>query len=1121
MTTPGQHKPAKHFIAISLTLFILCASTALWAQGVTTAGINGLVTSSDGEGLVGANVVALHRPTGTLYGTAVRTGGVFTIANMKVGGPYTVVVSFIGYKPNKADNLYLYLGQNLRLDFQLVEKAVDLDAIEVVAERDNVLNANRTGAATFITTDQVKELPSIERSTRDLIRLDPRNDGNYSFAGRNWLFNNISLDGSYFNNPFGLDDPAPGGQTNAEPVPFDAIEQVQVSVAPFDVRQSGFTGANINTVTKSGTNQYRGSLYSYFRNDGLLGNDVRGREVIARPDLSFNQSGFTFSGPLVRNKVFFFINGELERTDLPGSNFVANRSGGVGFGESRARADTLSLIRQRMIDVYDYDPGAFEGFVHETNNNKLLLKLDWNLNSRNNLTFRYNLLDAKRELPPHPFVLSAFRSGRGPNEQSLPFQKSGYEINNDLHSFAVELNSRGSRFANRFFFSYNRFRDFRDPFSQPFPTIEIAENGRTYTTLGHEPFSIHNILDQDVFQFTNNLSLFRGKHAITLGANFEIFSFFNSFNLFRFGLFHLNDEIGGTTFDSLAEFFARTNPGPDGLPNTADDPADFFDFNSLVTPANQPFKGEDIRVGQLSIYAQDEVLASEKFNLTYGLRIDFPMYFTDAVDNPFSRELELLDDEDLTENVDQSDLPGAQPLFSPRIGFNWNVTGDRSTQLRGGTGIFTGRVPFVWIGNVISNPGDNPNLYDPAEDPDLVPGATGLRFADVPESHRNSDDSVLQQSFDLNAMVDNFKWPQVWTTNLAVDQKLPWNMLGTFELLFGKDINAVYVRNADLERPDRLLRDGRPFFGGTDPLGGPNSYELNQDGGKSVYVLDNTSSGWNFNLTTQLRKTFDFGMFTSLSYSFTDARSELKTTEIASVLFQENPVQGDPNRPELSYSEFGQRHRIVGGANYRHEWSKNAATSFGLFLEIAEGNPFLNGGNRFSVIYSGDVNGDGSDGNDLIYIPRNSGEIIFSETDARGNFFETPAQQWNDFNAFISQDSYLDSHRGQIADRFGIINPWYSNIDLRLLQDLSLTLAGQRHAFQLSFDILNVANLLSSDWGVRKTADPAATRPLQLVRFNAQGEPEFNFVGPRNTFVDDLSQLSRWRIQIGLRYMFN
>jgi hypothetical protein len=1096
-----MNKPLLPFAAlcravIFLALMLVVASGILYGQGVTTASLTGIITTENGEPLPGTNVLAVHEPTGTRYGATSRTGGQYNILNMRIGGPYTVTASYVGYKTESKSNVFLNLGQDSRIDYRMIEEAVVGQEVVVTAQVDPVLNSGRTGAATIVSPLQVAELPTIKRSTRDLTRLDPRSDGNFSFGGRNWLYNNISLDGSYFNNPFGLDDPAPGGQTNAEPVPYDAVEQVKVSVVPYDVREGGFTGAGINTVTKSGTNQVEASVYSFFRNADLVGNKVRGQTVVANPDLTYNQSGFTVSGPIVENTLFFFLNGEIERRTDPGSNFSAFRGtpGGVlPFGVSRVRASVMDSIRQRMISVYGYDPGPYDGYSNKTPNEKLLLKLDWNISENHNLTFRYNLLNAKRDLPPHPFVLSYNGTGRGPNESSLPFQNAGYRINNKLNSFALEVNSRFEKYANRFFASYNRFRDFREPFSRPFPTIEIGQDGVTYTTLGHEPFSIHNILDQDVWQFTDNFTYFAGNHSMTLGATFETFKFFNAFNIFRYGVFFLPPQFGGTSFGSIADFFRYTNPA-DTL---------FRDFNAEVSAADAaPFKGEQISLGQLAFYAQDSYLVTENLNITYGLRVDIPMYFTQPVANPFSTSLKLLDENGNPETVDQAKLPGAKLLFSPRAGFNLDVYGDRSTQLRGGTGIFTGRLPFVWVGNVISNPGANPNLY---------PSPTGQRIT-------TADNTILQQSFDLNGMVPDFKWPQVWTTNLAIDQKLPWDLLGTLEVIYGKDINAIYVRNADLKPPVRTLPDGRPYYGGA------GNNELNPDGGAGVYVIDNTSEGYNYTITAQLRKQFDFGLNTSVSYTYLMAKNTLKSTEIASVLWQENPTKGNPNKPELGYSEFGERNRITATATYRYQWSTDLATSVGLFIEVAEGNRFAGaGGNRYSYVYSGDVNGDGYGGNDLIYIPKSSSEIVFSTTDASGNFVGTEAQQWAAFDAFIKQDDYLNSHRGQIAERFGGLNPWFSDIDLRVLQDVSFLMGTSRHTFQLSVDILNLANLLNSSWGVRSVASSAATSPLELVDFGGPNQaPRFTFKGATSkTFVDDPGLFSRWQIQIGLRYMFN
>ncbi len=1067
--------------SIRVLTSIIIITSIMFAQGVTTSGLDGFVTDTDGNPLVGANIVVNYEPSGTQYGTSVRDGGLYTIPNMRAGGPYTITISYIGFHTQEKNDVYLVLGQTQSVDFDLAVEAIEMMGVEVSGVHDDVLNADRTGAATFISELQVAQMPSIRRSTRDLTRLDPRSDGNFSFGGKNWLYNNISVDGSYFNNAFGLDDPAPGGQAGAESIPFDAVEQVQVSIASYKVTEGGYTGAGINTITKSGTNEFKGSIYSYIQNDMLVGNKVNGDEVFANPDQFYNQTGFTFGGPIIPNKLFFFVNGEIERKDDPGSNFVANDGGDLELGESRVTAEMMDAISKRMKEVYGYETGLYQGYTHNTDNNKLLLKLDWNISNKHNASLRYNYLDASRDLGPHGFAISYNNTGRGPNNTSLPFQNSGYAINNNLHSLAFELNSMfGGNMANHFFASYNRFRDFREPISDNFPTIEIGEGGVTYTTVGHEPFSIHNILDQDVLQVTNNFSYFMGQHVLTAGINYEQFKFFNSFNLFRNGFMGFNSWPGGTTFNSVDDFFAAT------------DPANPQDFNADI--GSGPFKGELIDVGQFAVYGQDEYSVSRDLNLTIGLRVDVPLYNTDPVDNPFSRGLTLLDENDDIENVDQSKLPDAQLLWSPRFGFNWDVKGDRSMQVRGGTGIFTGRLPFVWVGNVLSNPGANPNLYSPF-------GGTVSADANETDSGDNrhvDGKSVLQQSGDLNAMVDDFKWPQVWTTNIAVDSKLPMGLLGTFEVIYGKDLNAIYMRNANLDKHVRTLNDGRPHYGDSPNIEGGNP-------GGGVYVIDNTDEGYNLTITAQVRKVHDWGLNTSLAYTYLRAKNNLKSTEIASVLWSSQPVQGDPNNPELGWSEFGNRHRIIGTANYTHDWNSSHSTNIGVFFEVAEGNRYTySGGNRYSFTYAGDVNGDGAAGNDLIYIPKNENDIVLD-----------PSSNWSDLNAFIEQDSYLSEHRGEIAERHGLINPWFSNIDLRILHNFKTNIG----AFQLSVDVLNAANLVNSNWGVRKVANPLATTPLEVTGWT-DGEPILKFSGVKETFVDDPGPFSRWGIQVGIRYMF-
>ncbi len=1072
---------------------LILASFSLYGQGVTTSSLRGIVTDDAGNPLPGANIIAVHLPSGTQYGAASRTSGAYDIFNMKIGGPYKVTVSYVGYEPTIINNVYLKLGEQYKLNVVLKPKSVGIKQVTVIGKTDKVMNAEKTGAGSYLSGDEITAMPTIKRSTRDITRLDPRSDGNYSFAGKNWLYNNISLDGSNFNNSFGLDDPAPGGQTDAEPVPFDAVEQVQVSVAPFDIREGGFTGAGINTVTKSGTNKWKSSLYSFYRNQDMVGNKVGGKEVIANPSLSYNLSGLSIGGPIIKNKLFIFVNGEIVRRENPGSDYIASKNGASGFGISRVSASIMDSIRQRMIDVYDYDPGQYENYTHKTQNEKLIAKIDWNINENNNLSFRYNRLDARKDLGPHPFVLSPNGTGRGPNSTSLPFSKSGYQMSNKLNSFALEVNSRFHNASNRFFASYNQFRDQRHPFTVGFPTVEIAQDGVTYTTMGDEPFSIHNILDQDVLQFTDNFSYYLDKHVITVGGTFEYYKFFNSFNIFRDGLFFLPVAWGGSTFNSLDEFFRLTDPND----------SNFVDLRGMV--GSGPYKGEFIEVAQLGLYGQDEYLITKDLSLTLGLRVDVPMYFTKPVDNPWSRSLTLLDANRKPETVDQSKLPGATPMLSPRIGFNWDVYGNRTTQLRGGTGVFTGKIPFVWIGNVISNPGANPNLYP----------AGPIR----PTKYN----STLAQSWDLNAMSNDFKWPQVWTTDFAIDQMLPADMVGTLEFIYGKDIDAIYVRNADLKAPERYLADGRPYFGGA------GNNELNPDG-RGAYVLDNTNKGYNFNFTAQLRKYFDFGMNAMFAYNYIDAKNVMQSTEIASVLWQGNPVQGDPNNPNLSPSQFGQKHRFILALNYKKNWNETFATTIGVFGEVAEGNRYVySGGNRYSFTYAGDVNGDGSSSNDLIYIPKDQNDIYLAPyVDENGNTVSAQ-EQWDKLNAFISQDDYLSSHRGEIAERNGLLNPWYFNLDMKIAQDIMFNAWGRPQKVQITLDVLNLPNFLNSDWGVRKVADPSALAPLELVGFDSDpsnnikdGEPVFNYKNKaQTTFINDASIFSRWQMQLGIRYQFN
>ena len=502
---------------LGVVLFLCVASTGMLNAQVTTSSMSGTVTDASGTTLPGATVVAIHLPTGTQYGVITRPNGRYNLPNLRVGGPYEVTASFVGFESQKREGIMLTLGKNQTVNFQLAEDVTELESVEVTAG-SNEINSSRTGAATTVDNAQLIKIPTISRSAQDITKLTPASDGN-SFGGRNDQFNNFSLDGSIFNNPFGLDAATPGGQSNAQPISLDAIDQIQVSLAPYDVTQAGFTGAAVNAVTKSGTNDFTGTVFGFFRNQDLTGNRVSGNDIFV-PDLRQVQTGFSLGGPIVKNKLFFFANFELERREDLGTNFVAQAPGVGGENVSRVEAADLMAVSDILRTRFGYETGPFEGYTHDTNNEKGIIKLDWNINKNHTLTATYNFLNAFREQNAHPSALGR----RGPDATTLQFFNSGYRINNKINSGILELKSLlGSGASNKFQIGFTQFEDSRDPFSSPFPVLNINRDGVRYIVAGHEPFSINNRLDQDVFQITDNFEIYAGDHTITLGGSFEKF----------------------------------------------------------------------------------------------------------------------------------------------------------------------------------------------------------------------------------------------------------------------------------------------------------------------------------------------------------------------------------------------------------------------------------------------------------------------------------------------------------------------------------------------------------------------------------------------------------------------
>jgi hypothetical protein len=1058
---------------VKIYRFILMLSLISSAMGataqVTTASITGQVLESNGQMLAGANVLAVHVPTGTRYGVSSRSDGRFTIPNMRVGGPYTVTVSFVGFQEQKLEQISLALGQTLVLEFSMKEDATSLGEIVISEKANPDINNQRTGYSNNFSNDQIRQMPTITRSASDIYRLTPSSDGN-SFAGRNGQFNNFSLNGTIFNNPFGLDAATPGGQTDAQPISLDAIDQIQVSIAPYDVTQAGFTGASVNAVTKSGANKVFGTVFGFYRNNALTGSKVGGQSIVV-PKLSQLQSGFSIGGPIVKDKAFFFANFELERREDLGSNFLAARTGLSGENVARVQAADLDAVSSLLKSKYGYETGPYENYFHNTNNQKGIIKLDWNISQKHTVSFIYNFLDAFKDKPAHPSAIGR----RGPDITTLQFRNSGYRINNKINSFLVEFKSIFSnKFSNKFQAGYTQYRDSRDPFSSPFPVLNINKDGIRYIVAGHEPFSINNDLKQDVFQISNNFDIYLTGHTVTVGTSFEKFSFDNSFNLGVYEPFGYAYPGGtfGPGFASVAGFTTYVN---------ADQLKPVVDYAKSVNAAGK-WNLAQTNVGQFAVYAQDKWATSSNFTLTYGIRMDLPLYFDtadkikeniarkggqyDPTSNPFAPYnpgIDYYDEKGNSLKLDQTKLPDQVPLFSPRVGFNWDMKGDKTLQLRGGSGLFTGRFPFVWVGNQVANP-------------DFFFRATTAQ---------------------------NFKFPQVWRTNIGMDKQLEGGWLLSADVIYTKDINAQLVRNYGRKLPSGTLQGGadkRPIYldadKSVDQFGGPNN----------AYVFTNTNEGYSFNTTVEVKRKWTNGLYTSLAYNYLDSRDISSiSAEISGDAYDRNPVSGNANTPVLAPSLYGNKHRVVGSANKTFTYSGGKmATTVSLFFEYAQGG-------RFSYTYSGDLNGDGSGLNDLIYIPT-SAELL-SQT-----FSGTANEQSNQRTAleqFINQDEYLSGRRGQYAEKYGILSPWYSRWDIRFLQDFKIN---ETSKIQFSWDILNVGNLLSSSWGVRQF--PQNTQPIG-VTVDATGKPTYSFdANLKNTFTNDFSLLSRWQMQFGLRYIF-
>ena len=1124
--------------ALVATLTFLAPSAL--AQG-TTASLTGTIVDDTGEGLPGATVVAVHTPSGTQYGAATRVDGRYDLRGLRVGGPYTVRASFVGFQAEEQTGIQLSLGQTQTVDFELGEGDASLGEITVTAEgADAIISKGRTGQETNVSEAEIEALPTISRGLSDFARLNPLSagGGSASVAGRNNRYNNVQIDGATLNDVFGLSGSGtPGGQAGTQPISIDAISQFTVSVAPYDVRASGFTGGLINAVTKSGTNEFSGSLRVLGRNQDLVG-DLRSDDGQVSEFNTFSEGlgVFTLGGPILRDKLFFFVSGELTTNEFPDNTGLA---GTGAVNTSRITGEQANAVADIASSVYGYDPGNTDLITDDRTSSKALAKLDWNINPANTFSLRHNFVDADDDQGVSRGFTSYDLSGRR------------YVFRSLQNSTTAQLNTQiGDRAANEARLVYTAIRDKRDVEDTPFPETRVFF-GSDRVNLGIDRFSQANALDQDLVEFTNDFTLFRGAHTITLGTNNQYYRFNNLFIQDAYGYYEFSAGDFGTDV---------TVAGIDGAPTSVDlfrlglpsryrfSYASGYDLdgsgqlrvdedgNPVRTVLTGELPSAEFSAFQLGLYAQDEWDVTDGLRLTLGLRMDVPIVPDEPVENPLVSGgtgvrpdgstfaiAPAFTDADGTPYSTQNTASG-NPLFSPRFGFNYEMDGlaGNPLQIRGGTGVFTGRTPFVWISNQFSNTGVdlarldtrlNGSAYDTngdgvisQDEQGFFPGTANPADQPIP-----GDNAALVpiQTTEINLIDEDFKFPQVFRTNLGFDQELGAGLVATVEGLYSTSINDIRYRNINIEQTD-VSAAGRPIYGGrVDP------------NFTNALLLENASEGYEYSLVGQVKRNVRQGVGGSLSYTFNRAENVNNGTSsraISNWQFNENL---DVNNPRKGTADFEVRHRILAFLSYRQTYLDRFSSELGLVMDAQAGEPF-------SWIYNGDANLDGQRFNDLAYVPATENEIFLT------------SDNYALFDAFVESEPGLRDARGTVVTRNTSNAPWQTRLDLEFTQGVE-TIRGQRIDFEVT--VINVLNALNPDWGrIRFTnfnnlnllnfqryitdSDVGSTVADRVVSADDIGKPVVSFDERTATDALDGSRFgvadlsSRWQLRFGVKYSF-
>ena len=1104
-------------------MVLLLTAISAVAQ-ITTSSMSGVVTfEGSDETIIGATVQAIHEPSGTRYTAITNANGRFSIQGMRTGGPYAVTVTYIGHETKTLRGITLQLAENYNLDVWLSENSTELSEV-VVSGKASKFAAEKTGASTNITSAQITSLPTVNRSVYDITRLSPYGGNGMSFSGMNGKMSNFTVDGANFNNNFGLTENLPGG---GNPISIDAIEEMQVVISPFDVRQTNFIGGGVNAITKSGTNTFRGTAYVYHKNENMQGDAIEREQLPGTREKDQTTTyGLTIGGPIIKDKLFFFVSGEMVKSPTVVNRWRGSDNGAYDADKylSRTSIQDLAAVSSFVKERYGYDTGSWTDFSEDDDTYKVLARLDWNISDKHHLAARYNYTKSRSWKIPSTSVDGGTLPYSRMSLYSMSFANSLYAMDNYVHSFSLDLNSRiTDNLTNQFLATYSKIDDIRDSRSSEFPFIDILDGeGNNYMALGYELFTWNNAVHNNVLNIKDDITYTLGRHNLMFGINFEHQMADNQY---------MRNGTGYYRYESMSDFMNGASPsvvaltyGYDGNP----DPAARVQFN------------------QWGVYAQDDWKVTDRLKLNYGLRFD-GLFFNDK---DIATNVNFLELDYLGRRVDTGKWPNAAYSFSPRVGFSWDVFGDRSLKIRGGSGLFLGRLPLVFFTNMPTNSnvlqfigkwnatGTSATSLDMSQfagglkvDAQGRPTAAALRDYLIENGIGDNTYTPRPEGGRINgspnAVVEDFKMPQVWKTSLAIDYQLPvsFPFTVTAEGVFNKTVNGVYIS-------DWSLRD----VGGYARLNGADNRALYQnykytytytdnngnqrvDNMPSAYVLENTSKGYGWTASLELNAQPADWVSLMAAYTHT-VQKELTGMPgaNASSAFSYIPSVSGPNFLKLHNSQFVTPDRFIVSATL-HDKSNN---HYSLIYES------WRGGYNNSYMLANDMNGDGNS-YDLIYIPDESQVGYYEDGTLYGSgaFRFASRDDMKRFMDFAHNDDYLKNHQGEYAEAYSVYSPWVHRIDFSYKHDFKLRIGETSHKLQLSFDMKNVLNFFNSSWGVSKQMNPDLNqgRILKYEGVDADGYALFSTPkavnGNAKTWTPYHAIGQCWYASVGVKYFFN